>query len=160
MRSFYDLILRFLLKRGGGDTPPLQPLTSWDDTIQIYYLKWANLFIQKKINILPWLEVIPPKILKLLIDWFGGHLSSQDRVLILCMCIIDMSISIITDMHVDNQIRDGHIIIFVKKKQKRWNFNQLAHPEKKIQEFFKIIFENLANFFNFGDLASLYQKWH
>ena len=61
-------------------------------------------------------------------------------------------------MHVDNQIRDGHIIIFVKKKQKRGNFNQLAHPEKKIQEFFKIIFENLANFFNFGDLASLYQK--
>ena len=53
-----------------------------------------------------------------IVDWFGGHLSSQDRVLILCVCILDMSISIITDMHVDNQIRDGHIIMFVKKNKK------------------------------------------
>ena len=29
-----------------------------------------------------------------------------------------MFISIITDMHVDNQIRDGHITIIVKKKKK------------------------------------------
>jgi len=33
-----------------------------------------------------------------------------------------MFISIITDMHVDNQIRDGHITSFGKKKQKKVKF--------------------------------------
>ena len=44
--------------------------------------------------------------------------SSQDRVLIFCVCILDMFISIITDMHVDNQIRDGYMTVFVKKSKK------------------------------------------
>jgi len=35
------------------------------------------------------------------------------------VCILDLFISIITDMHVDNQIRDGHITSFVKKNEKR-----------------------------------------
>ena len=34
-------------------------------------------------------------------------------------------------MHVDNQIRDGHITIFVKKKEKRLNFKQFVHAGKK-----------------------------
>ena len=58
-------------------------------------------------------------------------------------------------MHVDNQIRDGHITIFVKKKTKKGEILINWRTLKKIlKNFLKIIFENLAKFCNF--LATLH----
>ena len=46
-----------------------------------------------------------------------------------------MFISIITDMHVDNKIRDGNITIFVKKT-KKVKFQEIGAPWKKnVQNF-------------------------
>jgi len=58
-------------------------------------------------------------------------------------------------MHVDNQIRDGHITIFVKKKMKKGEILINWRTLKKFfKNFLKIIFENLAKFCNF--LATLH----
>ena len=66
-----------------------------------------------------------------------------------------MFISIIADMHVDNQIRVGHITIFVKKKRKK---SEILINWRTLKIFFKnflkIIFENRAKFCNF--LATLH----
>jgi len=65
-----------------------------------------------------------------------------------------MFISIITDMHVDNQIRDGHITIFVEKTKKGEILINWRTLKKKFKNFLIIIFENLAKFCNF--LATLH----
>ena len=84
---------------------------------------------------------------------FGAHLSSQDRVLIFCVCILDMFISIITDMHVDNQIRWAYYDFCGKTKKGEILINWRT-LKKKFKKFLKIIFENLAKICNF--LATLH----
>ena len=65
-----------------------------------------------------------------------------------------MFISIITDMHVDNQIRDGYMTVFVKKSKKGEILINWRTLKKNYKNFLKIIFENLAKFCNF--LATLH----
>ena len=61
-------------------------------------------------------------------------------------------------MHVDNQIRDGHITIFVKKSKKGEILINWRTLKKNFKNLKQIILKILKIMQLSGDLASLYQK--